>query len=203
MKNKHILSFLTILVLLLIQVQAFNFDSSSPINVNIVDLIDGDAVTTISKEHYEIHEGDHYFVKTYVENTGDKGTSDYFSFTTPDNGKYVHLKSLFSPDTDVEITIYEDSTVSEGTPITGLNNDRNSLNTPTLTSLSAPTIDAVGDQIWIARNGGGRDAIGLSNGLNYEIIFKKNTTYIFKITKKTTSDTIIDINFWWYEEGHN
>lgn len=161
----------------------------------------GGAVTIINYEHHEIHEGDHYFLKTYIENTGGTGTSDYFAFTTPSNTKLIHARTLLSPDGDVLITIYEDCNITGGINITGLNNFRNSNNTALLQPVAAPTVVNCYLPIWQSRNGGGRNPVGVSPGFNYEIIAKSNVTYVFEITKQTTADTIVDIDFWWYEEG--
>jgi hypothetical protein len=38
-------------------------------------------------------------------------------------------------------------------------------------------------------------------GFNYTIIAKRNTTYAFKITKKTANDVIVDVDFWWFEHA--
>jgi hypothetical protein len=159
-------------------------------------------VMSIDKEHFEIHEGDHYFVKSFISNTGGTGTSDYFSFTAPVGATRIHAKALMSPDTDNIITIYEGGIITDGVNIIGINNDRNSNNTAELVVVAVPTIVDLGDIIWRARNGGGRNPVGVSPRLNYEIIARENTTYIFEVTKQTTADSIVDVNFWWYEE-HN
>lgn len=165
----------------------------------VVGMDDG-AVITINKEHYEIHEGDHYFIKTFLIDTAGTGSTTYFSFTTPNTSTRIHAKSLFSPDVDTEINIYENSIITDGSPITEQNNDRDSNNTAELVAVASPTIVVIGDKIWSARNGGGINPVGISPGFNYEIVAKTNTTYTFEIIKRTTADLIIDIDFWWYEE---
>jgi len=164
--------------------------------------IDGvtNAQMTVSHEHHEMHEGSHYFIKTYVENTGSSGTSDEFIFTTPANGKRIHAKASLYADTDTTVNIYEGSTVSaNGTEVTPMNNNRNSTNTATLTAYAGPTVTDDGDIMWSSRNGGGRRAVGVGLGFNYEIIVKPETIYLFRITKNTAADTVVDIDFFWYE----
>ena len=67
-------------------------------------------------------------------------------------------------------------------------------------AFASPTINDAGTTIWAARNGGGRNPVGVATGLNYEIIAKNNVTYCFVIEKETVSDTVVDIDFFWYEE---
>ncbi len=163
----------------------------------------GDASThsliVISNEHHEVHEGDTYFIKTFLFDQEGSGNITYFSFTTPDTTKEIHAKVAISPDVDFEVEIFEDATVTGGTPIPGQNANRNSTNTADLAALAGPTVSVAGNLMWAARNGGGRDPVGVAPGLNYEIIAKRDSTYVFKITKRTTADGVVDIDFWWYE----
>ena len=157
-------------------------------------------VETISHFHEKMHDGLAYFIKTWLENAGGTGTSDYFSFTAPNTADRIHARVHLAPDVDFTMEIYEDATVSGGTPVPGKNCDRNSANTALLTALAAPTIDVAGDLLWAARTGGGKNAVGVAPGLNYEIIAKQGSTYVFKITKNIAQAGIVDIDFFWYEE---
>jgi hypothetical protein len=181
---------------------------TNPIDAYIKDPATGDytlidtvftAPVRIATEHHEMHEGDHYFIKTWLINTGADETFDTFSFTTPDTTTRIHAKTSISSDADAVIEISEGATVTGGVAGVGVNNDRDSANTPTMTLLVGPTISVAGDLIWGARTGGGRGPVGVGLGSNYEIIAKRNTTYTFKIIKKTSADTVSDIDFWWYE----
>jgi hypothetical protein len=157
-------------------------------------------LAVIQSEHLHMHEEEHYFVKTFIFDTGGVDSTTYFSFTTPNTTVRIHAKTRIALDVDAEVRIFEDATVSGGTPIIGKNNDRDSTITPDLTTLAAPTIDVAGTEIWTARNGGGKSPVGIAPGSTYEIIAKTNSTYVFEITKKTTADLVADIDFWWYEE---
>jgi len=158
------------------------------------------ALMNIPFDHHEMHEGDHYFFKSFLLDAGGNGSTTIFSFTTPNTSKRVHAKASFTPDADYSISIHEGATVSGGVALNGFNNNRDSANVAELSALSAPTIDVAGDLIWASRNGGGRRPSGVSPGLNYEIIAKTNTTYTFTIVKNVASQPqIVDIDFWWYE----
>ena len=165
---------------------------------NPTDEITG-ALVQIDYAHYEMHEGDHYFIKTFIFDTGGTGNTTLFAFTTPTNGRRIHAKALLAPDVDFEISIYEGSVITGGTPVAGINNDRDSTNVAGLTAVASPTHVIPGLKIWTARNGGGKNAVGVAPGLNYEIIAKTNSTYVFEIIKRTTADGVVDIDFFWYE----
>ena len=87
---------------------------------------------------------------------------------------------------------------SGGTPITFTNANGNSDNTPSLDAFAAPVVIADGTQFWHAKVGAGKSA-GVSNGLNYEIIAKRNTMYLFKIVKLGAVTEWIDVDFFYYQ----
>jgi len=163
-----------------------------------IDLISG-AVNVVDYSHHEMHSGSHYFIKTFLVDTGGSGSTSYFAFTTPSNGARVHAKALIAPDVDTEINIYEGSVVTGGTPIDGVNNDRDSSNVAGLVAVTAPAHTTPGTAIWSARTGGGRNPVGVSPGFSYEIIAATDTVYVFEIIKRTTADLVVDVDFWWYE----
>jgi hypothetical protein len=157
-------------------------------------------LASIRSEHYHMHEGEHYFIKTFVEEVGGAGSVTILSFTTPNTAVRIHAKTELSFDVDFTAEIHEDATVTGGTPVVGLNNDRDSINTPAMTALAGPTITVPGNLIWAARTGGGKNPVGVSPGSTYEIIAKANSTYTFTLTKNAVQTGIADIDFWWYEE---
>ena len=156
---------------------------------------------TIPYEHHEIHNGTHYFVKTFVENTGGADTSNFFGFTSPNGSVWMHAKALLAPDTDVQIEIFEGADFSGGTPITAQKNNRNATREALSVQVAEPTVITSGTPFWVARNGGGRNPVGVAPGFNYEIVALSGTNYLFKLTKKTAADTIVDIDFFWYEHA--
>ena len=155
----------------------------------------------IGIEHYEMHEGDFFFIKTFIENTGANGSSQYFYFKTPNNGKEIHAKFKAERDVDTEISIYEEAVISGGTPIQAQNCYRASDKVATLTAFANPTVIELGNLMWVSRNGGGRNPTGVGLSLGYEIIAKENSIYLFQLTKRTTANAITDIDFFWYEHA--
>ena len=169
-------------------------------NVNITGPLETGAVVVIDKSHAETHEGDHYFFKSFIEDTGGAGSVTFFSFTTPNTTTRINARALLAPDVDFLVQIQEGAIITGGTPLEGFNNDRDSSNVAELITTINPIIVNGGTIIWTARNGGGKNPVGVSPGFNYEIIAKSNTTYIFNITKQVVQTGIIDVDFWWYEE---
>ena len=177
-----------------------SYKNSSDINVEaLVDDVTESAIS-ISYEHHEMHDGSFYFYKSWLINTGATDSYNDFMFITPDTTKRIHARFEAVADADAVVEIYEAPTTSaNGTEVNTFNVDRNSENTPTLIAYASPTVTAEGTLIWATRNGGGKNPVGVNPVAAYEIIAKQNTKYLFRLTKKTTADTVMDINFYWYE----
>ena len=157
------------------------------------------SLQTVSYAHHEMHEGNHYFVKKWLDVTG-SGTVTYFMFITPNTTEDIHAKAKLFAEAEFTVEIYEGGTVSaNGTPVTGVNNNRNSTNTASLTAYANPTVTTDGTLIWSSKMGSGRASTGVSPEFGYEIIAQRNQTYLFKITKDSTGTHWFDVDFWWYE----
>lgn len=153
-------------------------------------------ISTFDITHYKMHEGRHFFYKEVVAFTGGAADTKYFMFSV--DSMEVHAKFLANADQEYDIYIYEGPTVTDnGTPITTINNNRNSSNTPTLLAYANPTATA-GTLIWHGKVGIGRTG-GVAIGLGYEIIAKSATKYLFKIVKVGSTTGWVDIDFFWYE----
>jgi hypothetical protein len=158
-----------------------------------------ESLVSIGYSDHKIHTGDYYFIKTFITDVEGTGSVNFFSFTAPDTAERIHARAIIVPDVDTEVSIYEDATITGGTPVVGQNCERNSSNTASLVASAAPTVSVAGNKIWTARTGGGRGPVGVAPGLNYEIIAKQNSTYVFEIIKRTTADLVVDIDFFWFE----
>lgn len=161
---------------------------------------DTETQATVLYDEYQIHEGNHYFYKTWVDIEG-ADTVVYFMFVTPTNGGKIHARAELYGEAEFNAEIYEGATTSnDGTPITTFNNDRNSSNTPELSAYASPTVTNDGTQIWSGKLGSGRTPSTISPGFGYGILAKSNTKYLFKITKIAAGTHYVDVNFWWHEE---
>ena len=51
-------------------------------------------LVVIQNGHHEIHEGDHYFIKTWLRDDGVGGSTTFFAFTTPNTTTRIHAKAI-------------------------------------------------------------------------------------------------------------
>lgn len=164
----------------------------------VYDRVSGELIA-INNEHHEMHAGKHFFNSNTIDIDG-TGTVIWFMFITPDTTTRIHAKALFDAEAEFKIEIKEGGTVSDnGSSVITFNNDRDSDNEPELKAYSSATVTGSGTTIWTKTVGSGKDSTGVCPGLSYEIIAKRNTIYLFKITKAATSSHYINYDFFWYE----
>lgn len=178
---------------------------TSPLPVRIIDSRTGreseiDVITfglvTIDNAHHEIHEGNHYFVKDWVD-IPSAGTVDFLfvaGIIEP------HMRTVFEGTSAFQVDIYENTVTSNnGTSITIQNRRRNSLNTCGCSLYSSPTITSTGNVIVRYKLGAGRSAGGAASAEN-EVVLKPSTKYLIRITNNVTGATnTIDFLADWYE----
>ena len=164
--------------------------------------IDGstESLQTVDYSHHEIHAGSHFFGKNFVD-FGVSDTEDNFYFTTPDSDVQIHAKAAFYGSAEFEIEIFEGVTIgTAGTTVAAQNNNRDLQTSHPATLIAAASgVLTGGTAIWRAKTGDGKNSTGVSPEISGEIIAKRNTTYMFKITKTATTAAYIDVNFFWYE----
>lgn len=155
------------------------------------------SIQIVDYAHHEIHEGDHYFIKGWMDLTN----AQVFDFlaTTPNTLKWAHMIVAFSSEAESHITIYEGTTTSaDGTAVTAVNRDRNSTNTAALVVTHTPTVTNVGTQIASYKMGSMQKAGGEVRG-NNELVLKQNTKYLIRITNDTALNNWLDYLADWYE----
>jgi len=154
----------------------------------------------LDPDHHEVHEGNHYFYKNFVDFVGGADETVYFMFITPDTDTRIHAKVSLYANVEFEAYIFRDGTVSvNGTQVTTVNNRGDSPNTAELVAYAGPTVTTDGTQIWASKMGSGKNATGVAPGLNHEIVGDQNTIYLFKLVKKAVQAGYMDVDFWWYE----
>jgi hypothetical protein len=158
-------------------------------------------VVTVSAAEKAMHEGRHYFLKTWFDVTG-KGTTIDFLFRTPALPWRIHGNGRLLPQkTEFTFGFYEDVVVSDpGTLVPSINNDLFSNRESLMPVWATPTITDLGKDIWPAKVGISGQAVSLA--FNYEYFPKPDTYYLTRITKDTMGTHWIDIDFWWYETLH-
>ena len=153
------------------------------------------AITTIAYEHHEIHAGSHYYVQGF--STVASGDSIYFSVTTPNTTKWLHMVFDLTSSGAMSVYTYEGATVTGGTAVTPLNNNRNSSDTSLAILKANPDITSAGTVLDSAYVGAGQKGSGFDER-NRELILKQNSTYLF-IMKSGAATNYINYTGEWYE----
>lgn len=170
------------------------------------------AASNITIEHVEIHKGNVFHVEIHKGNVFSvlyknsilASSSVYIQIKT--GTKSMHLKPTnFSTDGDkFTISFFEEPVLQDGvTPVTIINRNRNSVNTPLTVFYSDPTVTSDGTKIDEFYLGGsyGQKITGsdIISGVD-EFILKPNTNYLYKITNEGVSDAIIMTKLFFYEK---
>lgn len=160
------------------------------------------AILTMVHEHHEIHEGDHYFLSSYIE-LNNAGVLN-FTIQTPNTTKWAHLVWFASSTANAIFQVYEAIAESGGSSVTPINNNRNSANTSGLTIKTGATVSDTGTLIAAASIGvNGTNKFSPISGevqRNFEIVLKQNTKYLIRVTSGADNN-IINYHAEWYEHS--
>lgn len=157
-------------------------------------------IQQIDYEHHEIHGGSHFFIEDFVTlNASD--TLDIVA-QTPDTTEEIHLVWELQSQKEIEFEIYEDATITyNGTDLTARNNNRRSANTTSLVNFEAdPTVTDVGTliaQLCIGDTTNPNRGIPGGGQRNRELILKRNSNYIFRITSLVNDNCITYLGEWY------
>jgi hypothetical protein len=172
-------------------------DDPLPVDAGEIDDVSG-ALIAINHSHHKMHEGKHFFYKSWMDLDG-AGSVGYFMFRTPDTAVRMHSMTRVTAEAEFTVEIFEGGTVSaDGAQVTPFNNDRDSAAVPGISAFAGPTVTDDGLLIWAAKVGSTRDAT-LAPPSAYEIIAKRNSLYLIKLTKEASQIHWVDVDFWWYE----
>lgn len=155
------------------------------------------ALITIASDHHEIHEGHSFVIHDFADVTG-AGTTFDIRIVTPDTTTLAHMGFNFSSGDEFTYALYEGATLSGGTAFTPHNADRNSAQTSVLTITSSPTVTAVGTHLISWKTGTGNKTGGLGASRN-EMLMKRNTTYLLRITRVPAGTGWAEYSMNWYE----
>lgn len=150
---------------------------------------------TRTTEHDHIHEGKHYQVSDYALDLS-INQEIFFGFSAPADAE-IHMTcefySIFAT-----VDYYEDSDFSGGTLEDPINNDRNSANVTQLQIYRGPlTITDLGSRV--CGDLCGASKIGGDSVRHHELILKKGSQNIIKITSKQASN-VLSYDFNYYED---
>lgn len=153
----------------------------------------------IDYTHHEIHEG-YMFSYSEVTDVANSANRDLL-IITPDNLHQIHIVIKVETEAEAGIFCYEDTdTLSDGTPVTAFNRNRNSNRLPEADIYHSPTINSNGTLISTYHWGGGKSFGGEERTLN-EWVLASNTKYLIRVTNFTVSDNQIAIALVWYENN--
>jgi len=165
------------------------------------------APITIDVSHHEIHCGDHFNYRNFKTIGSGIGSSINIGITTPNNVVWNHLLWDVEGTSQTEIRVWESPTLSGGTIISGLNNNRNMTRIHSATfkqnvtiSGASPTSGLLLEAHSKGQTGAtpARASFNASAGREDEWVLRSGTTYLFSITSADASN-IIDYSFKWYE----
>jgi len=162
---------------------------------------------TISMDHSYIHDGKAFRVNFKTESLAATAT-ETASFTTGPSAKYVHMRpALFTSTANlIEVVILEGATVTGGSALSAINQNRNSATVATASAKKGVTVSVAGTVEvgrYLIGSGGVPSApkSGGSAGADNEIVFKPSTTYTIAITNVgSVTATIGYAGLFWYEE---
>lgn len=178
--------------------------TTNPLSVRIIDSRTGreseiDVITfglvTIDVAHHELHEGNHFFVKNWV----DIPSASSVDLLYVSGDAEPHMRTSFEGTGAFQIDIYEGAiTSNNGTALTVQNRKRSSLHTCSCTIYSGPTVTNTGTNFIRYKIGAGKT--GGSSTAENEVILKANTKYLIRLTSNVTgSVNTIDYLADWYE----
>jgi hypothetical protein len=159
-------------------------------------------VKTIDGAHHEIHEEHHFYMKGFT--VLEDGPGIYrVTITTPDTGAWAHFIWSIQSSGILEVSLQEAPSggMANGSPVTPLNNNRNSDKTSGLVISSGVDVatnaglELDKDKWGVA---GKFDDFGGGSGRTDEIILKQNTIYLRTFTSTSTTN-IVQFKASWYE----
>ena len=158
------------------------------------------AVKTIDYEHSQVHAGDAYLVNG--KHTIANGATSYFLLKNP-AATYPHLRliSITASAGPMDVYFFESPTTSaDGSGMSEINYNRNSLNTASLAAYSGPTVSVDGTQLEYLLITGTKHEAGAGNdGAQTEFILKPSTNYLIKVTNNSGASVDYALKLFWYE----
>ena len=159
------------------------------------------ALVLIDTIHHEIHEGE-LFYSDNSDTLANGGVVNYL-LTTPNDDKAIHLAYVVDGSAITQIDVYEGSDKAGVADITVFNANRLSSNAPTMTikkGLNGGTTDGT---LIKTHKSGSSTGVSSRNSASIrvgEIILKKGTKYILRVTS-STADNLTNTKFEWYEHA--
>lgn len=116
-----------------------------------------------------------------------------FAVTTPTN-KTINLGFIVRGGQDFTVEIFENASVTGGTAVTPVNLNRRTSKTSSVIVVDEPTINNEGTLLFGYAAGNNSSTGNIYN--RGQLILKKNTTYLYKITSKDNANRIGYSGIW-------
>ena len=156
------------------------------------------AMAVIDYAHHEIHEGDHFFVRDFVD-LGNSATRDIL-LISPNSTKVAHLTLEIDHELEGSVKLYETTVTSaNGTAIPRINRKRNGSDGSGMLVFHTPTVSAVGTLLEQDQKGSGNKFGNIANRASEEIMLKRNTKYLIRMTNITANNNLFNWTIDWYE----
>lgn len=152
----------------------------------------------VDVNHLRLHEGRAYYAYRVEASLAVNGNLD-IAIAWP-SGTLPHAVFNYQCGGDSRFYVYENPTTSGGTALTIHRRNRALATTSTGAAVYAPTVTALGDEIFgeiITSGQGGTGAGG--GGYTYEYVLKPLTTYLFRLTNINAQAHIAELLIEWYE----
>lgn len=163
------------------------------------------AQITVDIANHKAHEGSRFFLhEGFVLNSGATGSKEYL-ITTPDSSKWAHMTINVKGSLIFSLRFFEGTGKTAGTPMVGVDHNRNTANTPTTIITHTPTgSEGSGLVLFTSRHGhptlfGGRGGEGGEGGGRDAITLKKNEKYSLLVTALSANDTNMTVDIDWFE----
>lgn len=165
------------------------------------------AVSILAYEHHEIHDGNHYNIRNFVSGLG-SGVPICYGITTPNGSSWMHLLWDTEGTTQTEVRFWEGATLSGGTTVNSVNNNRNSTKTCgciwQFNSVVSGAVGVATSGTLLENHSKGWEATTPSKGsLNASItredewVLKSGTTYLW-VAKSVGANNVVDFSFRYY-----
>lgn len=179
-----------------VKIQAYNGTNWHPVKLDESTF----SLVMLDHEHYEVHEGDHYFVQGFSDTNA--GSILNFCMSTPNSATQVHVLFGLGSTGEVSWQWFEAPTFgTDGNGVTPRNNNRNFADASGMGIRLNPTITSSGTNISQGSFGVTGTPVSQSGGERREtneLILRTGTNYLFRINS-FSNDNLLDYRGYWYE----
>lgn len=155
----------------------------------------------IDVNHLRLHEGRAYYLYKLLSTSTPLAVNASLDIAVAfPAGVTPHVLVDFQTGGESEFYMYEAPTTSGGTPLTIQRRNRNLVTSSSGVAVYAPTVTALGDEIYAEFISSGQGATGVG-GSNYtfEYVFKPLTTYLIRLTNVNAQAHAAALRMEWYE----